>query len=90
VIASLSQSSWPDFEEYRPLVSACAKRFLRSQSACALSLDDLMQEAWLAMHDASRHLWRIPVDKRTAYMARVIRCSLLKASPGESSARYLR
>lgn len=78
MIASLSQHTWPDFEEYRPLVLACAKQFLRRQHGCCLSLDDLMQEAWLGMHDASQHLWRIARSEHTAYMARVIRYTLLK------------
>lgn len=79
MIAPVSRHEWLDFEAYRPLVMACAKQFLR-RTACAMTLDDLAQEAWLALYDASPHLWRVPEKDRVAYLSRAIRYTLIRVS----------
>lgn len=72
MIAPVSRHEWLDLESHRPLVVACAKRFLRQQTSCAMTLDDLMQEAWMALYDASPHLWRVPANERNAYLSRSV------------------
>lgn len=78
MIARVESRQWSDWQRYSELVKQRSRAFARRHRTCSLSIDDMMQEAWIAVSEASQNLWRVDETKHDRYLARAIRYRLLR------------